>query len=166
MSTTIIATHHMTKTAWTERIFQVTRIALIALFAGMLVAALHPDVRSEVRGAIVQDYRTVVSTAQGHLAGDNRNYIVAKVKSRDSLSLEVFEMNADGTQKLVEKIVMPDVKDGYFNFNGRATNLAIDDLNGDGHWSIIAPSFDANLVGRLNVYNFDPNTHSFQRIIR
>jgi hypothetical protein len=147
-------------------LYRVTRFVLSTMFAAMLVVALHPDVRTQVRGTIVKDYRTVVSTAKGHLAGDEREFTVAKVKTRESLSLEIFEMMANGNQKLVEKIVMNDAKDGYFNFNGQATNLAIDDIDGDGRPEILAPSFDSNLVGRLSVYNYDQNSGNFQRIIR
>lgn len=146
--------------------YHVSRVIMTGLFALMLVVALHPDVRTSVRGTFVKDFRSVVSTAKGHLAGDEREFTVAKVKTRESLSLEIFEMQANGDQKLVEKIVMNDAKDGYFNFNGRATNLAIDDIDGDGRPEILAPSFDSNLVGRLSVYNFDQSTGNFQRIVR
>jgi len=149
-----------------DLLYRVTRIILTGLFATLLFVALHPDVRSQVRGSLVQDYRTIVSTASGHLAGDERNFTVAKVKTRDSLSLEIFELVEGGKQKLVEKIVMADAKDGYFNFNGQATNLAIDDIDGDGRPEILAPSFDSNLVGRLNVYDFDSASGNFQKVIR
>ncbi len=149
-----------------DLLYRVTRVFLTGLFAIMLIVTLHPDVRTSVRGTFVKDFRTVVSTAKGHLAGDEREFTVAKVKTRDSMSLEIFEMSANGSQKLVEKIVMADQKDGYFNFNGQATNLAIDDIDGDGRPEILAPSFDTNLVGRLSVYNFDQASGNFQRIVR
>ena len=142
------------------------RTALIGLCGLMLVCALHPDVRSGVRTAMMGDYRQVVSTAQGHLAGDARLFTVAKVKTRDSLSLEIFEIVGSGQQKLVEKIVLADARDGFFDFNGQATNLAIDDINGDGRPEILAPTFDSNLVGRLNVYNYDPESKAFTKVIR
>ncbi|HVK62497.1 MAG TPA: hypothetical protein VM432_13145 [Bdellovibrionales bacterium] len=145
---------------------QIARVSLITLFAAMLIAALHPDVRSEVRGAVMKDYRTVVATAQGRLSADAELYTVAKVKTRDSLALEIYENGVDGDQRLIEKIIIPDAKDGYFSFDNQTTNLAIDDVDGDGRMEIIAPSFDRNLIGRLNVYNFDPEAKSFQRIIR
>lgn len=146
--------------------YRFTRFVLTTMFAGMLVVALHPDVRTQVRGTFMKDYRMVVSTAKGKLAGDERLFTVAKVKTRDTLSLEIFEMLDNGSQKLVEKIQMNDLKDGYFSFNGQATNLAIDDIDGDGRPEILAPSFDSNLVGRLNVYNYDQASGNFQRIIR
>lgn len=140
------------------------RAALIGLCALMLVTALHPDVRSAVRTSVMGDYRQVVSTASGHLAGDERTFTVAKVKTRDALSLEIFEILGNGQQKLVEKIALADSRDGFFDFNGQATNLAIDDINGDGRPEILAPTFDNNMVGRLNVFDYDTNSKAFARV--
>lgn len=147
-------------------LYTLTRTALIALAILMLVAALHPDMRTKVRGLVVRDYRTVVSKASGNLAGDERLFTVTKVKMQNALALEVFEHTGDGRQKLVERIAMPDARDGYFDFGGKATNLAIDDIDGDGRPEILAPTFDNNLVGRLNVYGYDLISKTFQRIIR
>jgi hypothetical protein len=149
-----------------ERILFGAQVALFIGVALMIVSALHPDVRANVRGAFIKDFRVVVSTAQGKLAGDERTFTVAKVKTRDMLSLEIYESLQDGAQRLVEKIDMPDVKDGFFNFNGQATNLAIDDIDGDGRPEILAPTFDKNLVGRLNVYNYNPDNRSFNKLVQ
>jgi hypothetical protein len=142
------------------------RIVLMAIFALALIAALHPDVRSEARGLFVRDYRTIVSTAKADLLGNGSHFTIVKVKTRETLSLEVYEFGADGSSRLLEKIALPDAKDGYFNFNGQSTNLAVDDINGDGRPEILAPSFDQNLVGRLNVYQFNSESKKLERIIR
>lgn len=147
-------------------ILAIGRIALMGLAAVMMIAALHPDVRSAVRGTFAKDFRTVVSTAQGNLAGDERMFTVTKIKTADALSLEIFEQLGNGTQKMVEKIALADSRDGYFDFNGQATNLAIDDIDGDGQPEILVPTFDNNLVGRLNVYNFDASSKSFNKMVR
>jgi hypothetical protein len=139
---------------------------LVLICAVMLVSVLHPDVRSQMRGLLAHDFRQVVSVAEGDLAGGGSHYKVAKIKTRDTLSLEVYQILGDGQQKLVEKIDMPDQKDGYFNFNGNATNLAIDDIDGDGKAEILAPSFDKNLVGKLNVYHLDPEGGMTERAMR
>jgi hypothetical protein len=142
------------------------RARLIVLFGFMMVAALHPTVRSSMRSSIVKDFRVVVSTAHGDLLGNGSEMTIAKVRTRDSLFLEIYEPKDDGSQRLVERIEMPDHKDGYFNFNGQAMNLAIDDIDGDGRLDILAPSFDQNLVGHLNIYRFDQSSGVFQRSLR
>ncbi len=144
----------------------ITRATLGAIAIIMIIASLNPETRSSIRAALINDHRQVVSTAKGHLAGDDRLFTVAKVKTGDLLSLEIFEMIGNGQEKLVEKIELADARDGYFDFNGHASNLAIDDVNGDGRPEILAPTFDNNMVGHLNVYNFDPESHSIQKMIR
>lgn len=139
---------------------------LFLLFAVMLLAALHPEVRSSMRTTLVKDFRMVVSTAHGDLTGSGVALTVAKVKTRDALFIEVYEPRSDGGQHLVERIELADKRDGYFNFNGQATNLAIDDIDGDGRPEILVPTFDHNLVGRLNIYRYNAGSRIFQRSLR
>jgi hypothetical protein len=144
----------------------ITKIVLLGGAALMMVAALHPDVRSQVRGSFLKDYRMVVSTASGDLLGNGTKLFVTKVKTQDALFLEIYEPLTAGGQRLVDRIELPDKKDGFFNFNGQATNLVIDDVDGDGRAEILAPSFDKNLVGHLNVYHYNTDSHEFQRLMR
>lgn len=139
---------------------------LVLLFAASLFSALHPTARYEIRGTLLKDYRSVVSSAYGDLLGNGSKFTVIKVKTRDSLLLEVYQAVGNGTTQLVSRIDMTDKKDGYFNFNGQATNLAIDDIDGDGKPEIIAPSFDQNLVGHLNIYQYNEGSKGFERILQ
>ncbi len=139
-------------------------LSLMAILA--FVGVVHPDVRASVRGTLRGDYRTVLSTAKGDLNGSGSLYTVAKVKTRDNIYLEVFESVADQAPRLVERIELSDARDAFFNFNGQATNLAIDDIDGDGRYEILAPTFDRNLVGRLNVFQYNSDTHDFHKIVR
>jgi hypothetical protein len=149
-----------------EYAYKAARAILICLCAIMFVVALHPDVRAEVRDVLSKDHRTVISTATGDLAGDGGLLTVAKVRTRDTLSLEIYQSVKDGSMKMVERIEMPDKRDGYFKFNGEAINLAVDDVDGDGRPEILAPSFDANLVGHLNIYHYDSSSKNFQRMVQ
>ncbi len=144
------------------------RTTMMAICALMMFAALHPETRNFVRSTLTPnaDQRKVISTAQAHLAGDTRLFTVAKVKAGNVLALEIFENYGNGQQKLVEKIQLSDSRDGYFDFNGKSSNLALSDINGDGRPEILAPTFDNNLVGRLNIYGFDTETNAFQKMVR
>lgn len=141
-----------------------TALTLMAVLG--FVAVVHPDVRASVRGTLRADYRTVLSTAKGDLNGSGSLYTVAKVKTRDNIYLEVFENIVDQAPRLVERIELSDARDAFFNFNGQATNLAIDDIDGDGRYEILAPTFDRNLVGRLNVFQYNSDTNDFHKIVR
>lgn len=147
-------------------LLRLSQIFLGTMATLAFVAVVHPDVRASVRSQLRADYRTVISTAKGDLNGNGSIYTVAKVKTRDNIYLEIFENIADQAPKLVERIELSDARDAYFNFNGQATNLAIDDVDGDGRPEILAPTFDRNLVGRLNVFQYSDSTHDFQKVIR
>ena len=143
---------------------KIWKFTFVALFAASLLCALHPDVRSQVRNSILSDYRMVVSSAKGDLLSDGTAFSIMKIKTRTDLFLEVYR-TADGKHELVEKIHMPEQRDGYFSFNGEATNLAVSDIDGDGRPEILVPSFDRDLVGHLNVFRFDPGAKNFQKVL-
>ena len=142
------------------------RFGLTLVFTLMLVASLHPVARTSLRGILVPNQRVITSTLQADLMGDGTVFTIAKIKTRDSLLIEIYEALAEGKTKLVEQIELPNQKDGYFNFNGQATNLAVDDINNDGRLEILAPSFDHNLTGHVNIYSDDKDNKSFQKVLR
>ncbi len=144
---------------------KIWKFSFVALFAASLLTALHPDIRAQVRGTLLNDYRMVVSSANGDLLSDGTPFNIIKIKTRDDIFLEVYRSSQEGKLELVEKIQMPQQRDGYFSFNGEATNLAVDDIDGDGRPEILVPSFDRDLVGHLNVFRFDPTAKNFQKVL-
>lgn len=144
---------------------KIWKFSFVALFAASLLTALHPEVRSQVRNSVLADYRMVVSTTTGDLSSDGTPFSIVKIKTRNDLFLEVYRGSHEGKYELVEKIHMPEQRDGYFSFNGEATNLAVSDIDGDGRPEILVPSFDRDLVGHLNVFRFDPNAKNFQKVL-
>ena len=149
-----------------QNLLRASQFALGLMAVAAFVAVIHPDVRASVRGTLRSDYRTVVSTAKGDLSGTGSMYTVAKVKTRDNIYLEIFENIINEAPRLVERIELADTRDAFFNFDGQATNLAIEDIDGDGRPEILAPTFDRNLTGRLNVFHYDETTRDFQKVIR
>jgi hypothetical protein len=144
--------------------FRAGRLILSILFIASLVAVLHPGVRSEIRSHLLKDTRTVVSTAKGDLRGDGTQLSIVKVKTRNSLILEVYEPQAESSPKLLGRVEMPNAREGYFTFDGQATNLAVDDIDGDGRPEVLVPSFDSNMVGQLSVYRFDNDLRNLHRV--
>jgi hypothetical protein len=141
--------------------------ALMLLFAMTLVAAIHPEARTGIRDSILTDYRVLVSSAKADLSGKGESeYTIAKIKTRNSLFLEIYQNEKDGKTTLVQKIEMPDARDGYFNFNGSATNLALADVDQDGALEILAPSFDRDLVGRLNIFRFNADAGYVEKVVQ
>lgn len=139
---------------------------LVVMFAVTLVAAVHPEARTGIRDSILTDYRVLVSSVRADLSGKGSEYTIAKVKTRESLFLEIYQNEKNGASTLVQKIEIPDARDGYFNFDGSATNLALADVDQDGSMEILAPSFDRDLVGRLNVFRFNAEAGYVEKIVQ
>jgi len=145
-------------------------VLLLATTATLLtVVAAVPGFRQYFRDYFLADKRTVLARVDGLLqsatggAGDSVSVI--KVQTIDTLSLEIYS-KTEGSGQLVfqKRIILPERRDGYFTFRGNATNLVLSDVDGDGFNEIIAPSFDDNLVPRLNVYKYQPQSQSFVRL--
>jgi hypothetical protein len=142
-------------------------LALVALgFAG--VAAV-PQWRQALRDYFLVHGRKVLARADGHLQSSDPGQLdavtVVKVQTAESLSLEIYSTAPDSDQMTFQKrIVLSEKRDGYFTFRGNATNLAMTDLDGDGGAEIVAPTFDENLIPRLNIYKYLPESQSFQKL--
>ena len=75
--------------------------------------------------------------------------------------VEVYGPLENGIQPLIDSILIPDRRDAYFDLQGRATNLALKDMNADGKPEIIAPSYDDEGVAHLNVYSYSEDAKKF-----
>lgn len=145
-------------------------VSILAIVAVLLtVVATVPSFRQYFRDYFLSDKRTVLARADGLLesatGGPDDQVSVVKVQTMDTLSLEIYTKTAASNQLVFQKrIVLPEHRDGYFTFRGNATNLVLSDVDGDGHSEIIAPTFDENLVPRLNIYKYVPQSQSFVRL--
>lgn len=91
--------------------------------------------------------------------------VVLKVQTADSLALEIFLADKTAARaSFLKRIVLPEKRDGYFNFRGNSANLVMSDIDGDQIIDIIAPTFDDNLMPRLNVFKYIPDTKDFVRM--
>ncbi len=89
---------------------------------------------------------------------------VYKVKTPDSLAIEVYFVNAlDNAPTEIKRIVLEEKRDAFFSYRGRSVNLVLEDEDGDGVLEIIVPVYDAHLVPRVLVYKFNAETRSFSR---
>ena len=87
------------------------------------------------------------------MLGSGQIFRVLKVLEKSSIFIEVYETSE--AQKLWARIQLPDKKDGYFHVAGQATNLAFQDLNSDGRYEILAPTYDASMNPHLNPISVD-----------
>jgi len=135
-------------------------ILSLAAFA----TVLHTSSREKVRDYFMPEQRVLISTVMGDVLGDGTPVQVAKIRTRDSLILEVYIPAKDGSRLMIDRIVLDEKRDGYFTLNGNLTNLAIDDVDGDNQLEILAPAFDQNLTAHLNVFKFDRSSKTFLKV--
>lgn len=133
--------------------------AVAAVFA---LVAINPGLRNLLRRNYKVPYRQILSTASGILEKGGPPIKVIKVKTHKGLFIEVYVSGPNQTKPLLDRFQLPDQRDGYFHFCGQATNLALEDIDGDTTLEILAPSFDEELVAHLNVYSYNSRTKKFE----
>ena len=141
------------------------RVLFIPLFLilGSLTALLSfSSARENLKNWLIPEKREIIAKAQGDLTGKGEFISVIKVKTRDELFAEVYSVDQKSNQtRLMAKLAIPERRDGYFEFRGQPTNLALADLNADGILEVIIPAFDDNLIPRLHVFRYDPVAQVF-----
>jgi hypothetical protein len=150
------------------------RYAILILILGLVATALAitnvvQPLRQVIREKILGTDRNVLGKTEGDLSGKGDYYLIAKVHSTDTLSLEIYRVKSIGSSNNKDlafegRMILPEKRDAYLNFHGRQTNLALTDIDNDGTLEILAPTFDENLIPRLNVYKFDIPTSTFIKL--
>jgi hypothetical protein len=144
-----------------EKIF-FTSLSVICLTLALV--NFVPSWRNHIRELFISETPVVLSTIEKDFFEDGRIIVFAKIKSTQGLFVEVYEKVTEGFPKTITKIKLPDSIDGFFHFRGQATNLALDDIDGDGVAEILAPSFDPNHIAHLNVYTYNKATEQFEAL--
>jgi hypothetical protein len=145
-------------------------LCLFAIAMALAAINLQSTWREAVREAFLPEKRVVLAEARGNLIpndqqkpGTKRNFLVLKIQTRGSISLEVFEIEAKSGQSIFRaRATLPEGRDGQFDYHGNATNLLLLDINNDGGQEIIAPAFDENLIPRVHVYRFNDEISSLE----
>lgn len=107
--------------------------------------------------------REVLSVASGPIFSDGQTGRVVKLLTRRGVILEIYGPTAaDNVQPLFDQIELKDLRDAQFQFRGRATNLALKDMDGDRIFEIIAPTYDSSLLPRLNIFRYNKDTQKFE----
>lgn len=137
-------------------------LLLVALL--VTVVAVTPSLRHGVRDFFNPEQRTILAKISGDLTGQGLHVTILKIQTRENIILEVYNIQNPEDSSLMAKIVLPEKRDGYFQLKGNATNLGLADVDHDGTLEIVAPTFDEQMVARLNIYKFNSDTRSFDRM--
>lgn len=130
----------------------------------LAIAVSFPQVREWAQLLRLENDRIVLAKVVGDLTGEGETVNVYKVKTPDSLAIEVYFVNAlDSAPTEIKRIVLEEKRDAFFSYRGRSVNLVLEDEDGDGVMEIIVPAYDNNLVPRVLVYKFSPESRTFSR---
>lgn len=137
-------------------------LLLIILSASLSVVATHPRWRESLRRLITTNDRSILAITEGSLQPGGPMIKILKIRSNNQISIEIYQSPDGGNQyNLIQSLSTPDRTDGYFTFQGNATNLALGDIDQDGFFEILVPTFDDQGVARLHTFKYDPNLQRF-----
>lgn len=139
-------------------------IALAFVAMSLTTIAVVPSLRSKVKDSLSLQEREILAKVSGKISGAGPRVTVLKIRDKNSLTLEVYDMDGTDGMTLMTKIPLAESRDGYMSLQGNATNLALTDVDSDGAMEIVAPSYDDQMVPRLNVFKYNTSTKNFDRV--
>lgn len=150
------------KSITTKELSILGTLAILAMVA--ITVASIPRLRSTVKGFFSSSSREVLSKVQARISGRGPMITVLKIKENDALHLETYKRDEDGQLVPLAKIPLNESRDGHFILNGNATNLALTDIDQNGDLEIVAPTYDEQLIPRLNIFKFNLDSETFERV--
>lgn len=140
-------------------------VVLSLLMMGLTTVAVVPSLRNEVKALFSREGRQVLAKVSAQISAGGIYLTVFKISTPEGLSLEVFTNDEESKNLvLLARIPLEEKRDAFFSFQGNATNLALTDVDADGVLEILAPTYDDQMIARLNVYKYNPDTKSFDRM--
>ena len=142
-----------------------SKIIFIFLFLAVAIAILSslPPVQKALQPLLQSNSRTIlakVSTVNGIRA---EQFLILKVKDASGVQIEVYQVNLESMkQVLKQKFDLAQDGDAYMTINKNSTNLALADVDHDGHLDILAPTVDRNGNLRLNTFRFNNDLQNFE----
>ena len=151
-----------------ESTFQKKEIILVSILAFLamvlLTVAIIPGLRNSVKEIFSSSERVILAKATGKIAVEGPRVTVLKIRAKETLSLEVYSEDKGQENTLLAKIPLYENKDAYFVVNGNATNLALTDVDKDDLMEIVAPTYNEQMVPRLNIFKYNRESKNFDRV--
>jgi hypothetical protein len=136
-------------------------LALVAIT--LIIIALVPSLRNPIKELLTPEQRVILAKTSGTMVPGTPEFTIFKIQKKDQIFVEIYQKNEDAQLVLMASLPLEDRKDGHFLIQGNALNLALVDVDKDGSQEIVAPTYNDQLVPRLNVYRYNDATKSFDR---
>jgi hypothetical protein len=107
--------------------------------------------------------KKVYSYVKLPMPNSDETLTIFKVFSEGTLSLEAL-FESEGRIIERKRVVLPQSQNAHFNFRGNFTDLVMSDFDADGKLEVLAPTYDLDLIPRLNVYRMDPESREFIKL--
>lgn len=157
------ADHSQTEKSNRRWIMTTVKIAISIAAIAAVLAVVVPDIRQTLVEHMSENPRIVLSTADGDVIGHGELAKVVKVQTPQGLYIEIYQ-TSNNSLELIDRIEIENSKDGYFMFNGEASNLILEDVDRDSVVEILAPSYDSNLMAHLNIFSYDKIKNKFVKL--
>ncbi len=140
-------------------------MAILAVIAMMLTTvAIVPAFRNGIKDLFLSDERVILAKLIGDISPEGPRVTVLKIKDRELLSVEIYTAIEGEGNVLLSRIPLFESRDGYFILGGNATNLALTDIDKDGLMEIVAPTYNDQMVPRLNIFKYNRASKGFDRV--
>src|SRR4051812_3263485 len=110
------------------------------LIAALITAVLStlPKIQNMTRSFFTKDSRVVLAKINAFFGTDQTEYLILKIKDSYGLEIEIYEIKSATSQQIFQqKFDLTEDSDAYITLDKNTTNLALSDVDKDGHLDIL-----------------------------
>jgi hypothetical protein len=143
----------------------ISGLILTLLFLFSVVLYFSPTLQNAPRSFFTSNSRKILSVASAEFTKQSE-YKVFKLLTEKGIVIELYGSAINGYEPLLSSFEINDPFDSFFQFKGRSSNLALQDMDGDNVFEIIAPSLDSSLIPHLNILKFNQENRTLEAFQR
>lgn len=106
--------------------------------------------------------RQILSTLETNLNIKSKLYRVIKIQQAKDLWLEFYDLKEK--ERLVAKFKLPSRLDGQMYVNKKTSNLFASDLDDDGVFEVVSPTFNIELEPHIHAFKYSLENGNFSQI--
>lgn len=137
----------------------------VFLIAAILIAILSSlsGVQRKISPLLESQTRSVLAKVTSYYGVDQDQFLILKIKDNQGIQVEIYEIDKNSNAQIYrQKFDLSQDSDAYVTIDKNSTNLALSDVDKDGHLDILAPSVDRNGNLRLNTFRFNEDLKQFE----